>query len=164
MILLFSEVKTSGFLILEYEQETNSNSKTTGKLSNENYKDKINEAFYNSDFTNMSQNLHLYQMQEAKLQNSKRKNSKRSKENFSKDKYSNNLSHSKINKLTQKDKRDILKNKDFNFDLGQEFLESRYVAYQSKDLKYSLKNAKQIEKSLMQIKLDDSEGIHIKII
>lgn len=159
MNLLFFKVLLLFILILEYDQEANSNSKATTKLSNENYKDKINEAFYNSDFTNMSQNLQLYQMQEAKLQNSKRKNSKKSKENFSKEKnkYPQNLSLSKIKKLSQKDKRDILKNKDFNFDLGQEFLESRYVAYQSKDLKYSLKNAKQIEKSLMQLKLDDSD-------
>ena len=104
----------------------------------------------------MSQNLHLYQMQEAKNQNSKRK---KSKENFSKKRERDlpSLSNVKISKLTIKDKRDILKNKDFNFDLGQEFLESRYVAYQSKDLKYSLKNAKQIEKRIMQLKLDDSE-------
>jgi hypothetical protein len=63
----------------------------------------------------------------------------------------------KMSKLTQKERKEVLKNKDFNFDLGQEFLESRYVAYQSKDLKYSLKNAKQVEKNLMLLNLEESD-------
>jgi hypothetical protein len=126
-------------------------------MSSDKYKHKLNEAFYNSDFTNMSQNLQMYQMQEAKKQNSKRKKSQKSKENYSKDQYGSKMSNLKIDKLSKNDKREILKNRDFNFELGQEFLESRYVAYQSKDLKYSLKNAKEIERSLMQLKLDESD-------
>lgn len=120
------------------------------------YKHKLNEAFHNSDFTNMSQNLQLYQLQEAKLQNSRRKRSGQSKENENRE-TGPTLSHSQIQRLTHEERNELLKNRDFNFELGQEFLESRYVAYQSKDLKYSLKNAKQIEKSLMQLKLDDSD-------
>lgn len=137
--------------------------------SNEDYKKKINEAFYNSDFTNMSQNLQLLHFQEAKLQNSKRKNisKSKSKENYKKEyvSNSNDISMKKISKLSQKERKEVLKNKDFNFDLGQEFLGSRYVAYQSKDLKYSLKNAKEVEKSLMMLNLEESDkGIFLKYI
>ena len=106
----------------------------------------------------MSQNLHLFHLQEARLQNSKRKKSQKSKENVSKEFQSDSqqISHKKMSKLTKKDRREILQNKDFNFELGQEFLESRHVAYQSKDLKHSLRNAKQVEKTLMQLQLGDS--------
>lgn len=106
----------------------------------------------------MSANLHLFQLQEARLQNSKRKRSAKSKENvLQESQREGKLSHAKIRRLTQENRRQILSNRDFNFELGQEFLESRHVAYQSKDLKYSLKNAKQVEKSLMQLGLEDSD-------
>ena len=152
-IVLFND----GVNNLEHNTDQYSQSRTTPDQSSEKYKNKINEAFYNSDFANMSQNLHLYQMHEAKSQNSKRKKSQASKENYLKDHHNKSKKIPNIEKLTKGEKRDILQNRDFNFELGQEFLESRYVAYQSKDLKYSLKNAKEIEKSLMQLQLDDSD-------
>ena len=106
----------------------------------------------------MTQNLQLYQMQEARLQNSKRKKRSESKENQIKLLATEDESLKKMSQLRRKDRSQVLRNKDFNFDLGQEFLESRHVAYQSKDLKYSLKNAREVEKTLMGLNLDDSDS------
>lgn len=143
------------------EQESNGQSASrTPDQQKEDYKHKLNEAFHNSDFTNMSQNLQMYQLHQAKLQNSKRKKSAQSKENVSQDVRPKApvLTHTQMRRLTPAEREELLGNRDFNFELGQEFLESRYVAYQSKDLKHSLRNAKQIERSLMQLKLDDSDA------
>lgn len=132
---------------------------TNSKKSDINYEQRINEAFYNSDFKDMTKNLQEFNIQEAKKHNSKRTNSRISKENYSNKKLLNKFHHQSpnLNKLTREEQKNILKNKDFNFELDQEYLESRYLAYQSKDLHYSLKNAKAIEKSLMEVKLEDSD-------
>lgn len=46
---------------------------------------------------------------------------------------------------------------DFNFELGQEYLKSRQLAYQGSDLKFSLLNAKEKEKTLMKAMENDSD-------
>ena len=55
-----------------------------------------------------------------------------------------------------RDKRNILKNKDFNFELDQNYLESRALAYQAKDFNYSLKNARKVENELKRLNLSNS--------
>lgn len=61
-----------------------------------------------------------------------------------------NFYTSKKHKNSIYKQNNILKDKDFNFELNQEYLQSRSLAYQSKDLYCSLKNAKAIEESLMK--------------
>ena len=66
-------------------------------------------------------------------------------------------------RLNSQERKNVLQDKDFNFDLGQEFLGSRHIAYQSKDLNYSLKNAKKVEKNLQKLNLDkNSKKSNIK--
>ena len=58
--------------------------------------------------------------------------------------------------LRKKDYRTKTNDTDFNFELGQEYLKSRQIAYQGSDLKFSLLNAKEKEKMLMKAIENDS--------
>lgn len=115
------------------------------KIKELDYEAQINKAFHNSDFENMTTHLHQKRLREAKKENSKK--TKQDSFNFSSHQTKTNVNFN----------RNVLCDKDFNFDLDQEFLASRALAYQSKDLMYSLKNAKSIEKSLMKIKTDSDK-------
>lgn len=54
-------------------------------------------------------------------------------------------------------KSNVLEDTNFNFELGQDYLKTRNVAYQGKDLKFSLMNAKEKERSLRMVMENDSE-------
>ena len=106
----------------------------------------------------MSQNLQKLRIQEAKKANSK-KHANQAKENISRESLNyrpkKTPKHSyKLNKYGQ---QNVLQNKDFNFELDQDFLQSRHLAYQSKDLYNSLRTAKEVEKSLMDIDQNERE-------
>ena len=134
----------------ELEEEFNSDSKKSNNVSNDQLKNKINNAFYNSDFKEMRKNMNyldernLISLEESKENRAK---DKEDKKKF-KDKY--------VQKLSMRDKRNILKNKDFNFELDQNYLESRALAYQAKDFNYSLKNARKVENELKRLNLSNS--------
>lgn len=59
-------------------------------------------------------------------------------------------------------KSKVLEDTNFNFELGQDYLKTRNVAYQGKDLKFSLMNAKEKERSLRMVMENDSEDENYK--
>lgn len=133
-------------LTTELEEEFNSDSKKSPLHSSGFLKQKLDEAFFNSDFYEMRKNLDSYQERTEKQRRLQRGDNSQAR--LFKDARRANRPN-----MSSKDIQQVLQTRDFNFDLDQNFLGSRPIAYQSKDYKYSMQQARKIEQKLRKLDL-----------